>query len=146
MGFPHVPAAIIQLLCADPSFNAAYGSRCFTRAPSSVTTPYVIVQMAGSLPIDGRGWAWSPLVQVTGWAPPAAAGGEDPERIVWRIASSAARVIGSVRTATYSDTDGSMTYNTRLTDGPLPQTDTTRGPGNPLYGCLVRAELRLQHT
>lgn len=145
MGFPHVPAAIRSLLLSDAAFKAACNNRCFTRA-KDVDSPYVIVQMAGGIPIDGQGWAWSPLVQVTGWAPPASAGGEDPERIVWRLASHAARILGAARAVTYTDADGSMTYTARLTDGPLPQVDTSRGTSSPLYGCLVRAELRLQHT
>lgn len=144
MGYPHVPSAIRSLLLADSQFNTSCAGRCSTRTPADVTKPYAIVQLAGSIPIDGRGWAWSPLVQVNAWSPNV--GADDPEQVVWRIANHAARILGAARAITYTDSDGSMTYTARITDGPMSQVDTSRGTATPLYGCLVRAELRLQHT
>lgn len=146
MGLPHVPSGIRALLLADLTFNTATSGRCFVKKQApSVNTPFAVVQIPGNIPMDDRGWASKPLIQVNGWCPDPYPG-FDPDLVAWDIAIAAMRVFSEIRTHTYEDDRGSMTFNARLTDGPLPAEDTSRGKGNPLQGYLIRVELTLQHT
>lgn len=145
MGLPHVPSAMRSLLLADPAFKAACLERCTVKkAPLDVTKPFAVVQAPGNIPIDDRGWALKPLVQVNGWCPENWTA--DPDLTSWDIATAAMKVFAGARNVTYVDARGSMTYSARLTDGPLPAEDTSRGTANPLQGYLIRVELTLQHT
>jgi hypothetical protein len=144
---PHIPSAIRALLLDDLEFAGLIGGRLSTRAPSDVTRPYGIVQAPGNNPLGAFGPFWKPIVQVEGWLGPdptdTTAPIEDPEVAVWRIAVRAAEVLKAAQYVTYADDHGAMTYKARVFEGPLPRTDTTRGPSMPVFGCLVRAELTL---
>lgn len=145
MGLPHAPSAIRKLLLADAGFSTACGGRCtIRRAPTDVTSPFAVVQFPGGIPLDPHGWALKPLVQVNGWCP--VTWTTDPDQATWDIVAAAMRVLGSAHYVTYTDSRGSMTYKARITDGPVPADDTSRGTASPLLGYLVRAELTLQHT
>ena len=136
---PYVPGAVRALLVASSDFTSVVpAGRITTRAPADVTTPYVLVRSAGNAaPIDAAAGAWSPLVQVEGWAPASVAG--DPEVVVWRIAAAAAAILARARNVTHD----SMSWSARVTDGPLTDVDTSRGSSAPLYRAFVRAELTL---
>lgn len=145
MGLPHIPSGVRALLLSDPNFKAACHDSCTVKKqPQDVTTPFAVVQMPGSVPVDSRGWALKPLVQVNGWCPDTWT--EDPDLAAWDIARTAMDVFSKLVGYTYTDSRGSMTFNARLTDGPLPAEDSSRGKGNPLQGYLIRVELTLQHT
>jgi hypothetical protein len=146
MGLPYVPGAIRQLLLADSAFTAAVGGRCTVKkSPPDVTSPFAVVQIPGGAPLDEQGWVLQPLIQVNVWCPDSWAAA-DPDVVAWDGISAVRRVLQSARYVTYSDTRGSMTYSARITDGPLPTEDTTRGDSTPLQGYLLRAELTLQDT
>lgn len=135
MPLPWVPAAIRRDLLGDLVFSELVDGRVSTRLPADVTAPCCTVQLVGTVPVGGA-VAWLPMVQVDAWCAPAT-GGVDPEQVVWRIATEAARVLGDSRPRLFE----SMRYKLRLTDGPMPGTDLSRSAANPLYRCLIRAEL-----
>ncbi len=136
---PFLPAAVRAFLAAAPDFTALIpAGRITTRAPADAASPFVLVRAAGgAIPIDASAGAWSPLVQVEGYAPPG--GSTDPEVVVWRIAATAAALLSRARNVTYD----SMSWSARVTDGPFADVDTSRGQSAPLYRALVRAELTL---
>ena len=135
---PFVPGFLRSVLLADDVFSDLCGARCGTRAPSDVSSPFAIVQGPGGFPIDASAGAWSPLAQVNGWCPNGL--GLDPEDIVWRIVTRAAGVLSRVRNASY----GGARWTARVIDGPLPTPlDRSRGESQVLYGCLIRAELKV---
>lgn len=134
---PWIPPAIRGLLLADTAFSAACGGRCSTRAPADVTRPYATIQVPGGFPRDASAGMWTPLVQVDGWCAPGAAIVGDPEEVVWRIAAAAAAALSRARNVAYQN----IHFTARVTDGPLPDEDITRGAANPLYRALIRAEL-----
>lgn len=136
---PFVPAAVRSLLVGSSDFTALVpAGRITTRAPADVTTPFALVRSAGgALPLDASAGAWSPLVQVEGFAP--AGGATDPEVVVWRIAAMTAAILSRARNVPYE----SMRWSARVTDGPIADVDTSRGSSAPLYRALVRAEITL---
>ncbi len=136
---PWMHPAIRTLLLADTGFATACGGRCSTRAPSDVTRPYATIQFPGGFPADASAGVWTPLVQVDGWCAPGADIEGDPEEVVWRIAAAAAAVLSRARNRAYLN----VHFSARVTDGPLSDEDVTRGAANPLYRCLVRAELNI---
>jgi hypothetical protein len=87
--------------------------------------------------VDVSAGVWLPMVQVDGWCAPG--GTVDPEEDAWRIASAAASVFARARNVSYQ----SIHYTGRVTDGPLTDIDTARGPAAPLYRAFIRAELRV---
>ena len=146
MGLPHVPSAVRARLLGDAVFAAACGGRCTVKkAPADVSRPFAVVQIPGGVPMDDHGWVLRPLIQVNAWCPDGWTAG-DPDLVVWDIIAAAKQVLGSSDFETYTDSRGSMTYRVRLTDGPLPMEDISRGDGVPLQGYALRAELVLQHT
>lgn len=141
---PYVPAMLRAWLLADAGFATLVGGRCYTaRSPRDVTQPYAVCQAPGGLPAEPSAGAWLPLVQVNGWCSPD--NGREPEVIAWDIAARAAAVLARARNVAW--TVGGVTTRwtvARITDGPLPVLDKSRGEDAPLYGCLVRAELRVK--
>lgn len=134
---PWLPGAIRVLLLADLDFNSACQGRAGTRLPGDMTKPFAQIRVPGGLDLGGGGY--KPLVQVDGWAAPA--DGEDPEIVVWRIATRAARVLRTARNVQYQ----SMHYTPRVLDGPMATEDTSRGPDAPLYRALIRAEITIHN-
>ena len=137
---PWVSLAVKNLLAADAAFVAAVGAagRIYTRAPSSVTGPYVTIQLPTPLGAMGGG-GYKPIVQVDAWR--AEAGTEDPELAVWRIAMRAKNVLQVARNVQYQ----TMHWSARVIDaGPLPP-DKSRGDDSPLYRAMVRAELTIHN-
>lgn len=135
---PWMHPAIRSLLLADPAFYQATGGRCSTRATGDVTQPYATIQFPGGFPTNASAGVWTPLVQIDGWCAPEATE-DDPEAVVWRIASTAASVLARARNVAYQN----VHFTARVTDGPLPDEDISRGAANPIYRCLVRAELNI---
>lgn len=139
---PWLGGAVIALLRTDEAFMAACHGRLAGAAPSDVSSPYATVQTVVNNALDGNGVAWLPFVQVDGWCAPGFSDAEDPRRTAWDIAAAAARVlIASPRNAAYLNTYWSFS---RLLEGPLERVDTTRGPSVPVYGALVRVELKVK--
>jgi hypothetical protein len=135
---PWIPAALRAYLLADAPFTAASGGKVSTRAPSSVTEPYVTLQLPTPLGVMGGG-GYKPIVQVDAWCDPG--GAEDPEVIVWRIALRAARRLERARNVAYQ----TMRWSARVLDaGPLPP-DKSRGDDSPLYRAMCRAELTVHN-
>lgn len=144
MSLPHIPSAIRALLLADSTFTALTGGRCTVKkAPPDVSSPYAVIQIPGNIPMDDRAWGMKPLVQVNGWCPNDWTTA-DPDLVTWDIAMAAINVLAHAQYVTYTDARGTVTYNARLTDGPLPAENTSRGEGAPIQGYLIRAELTLQ--
>jgi hypothetical protein len=142
---PYVPAMIRAWLLGDAAFASLIEGRCYTaRSPRDVTRPYAVCQAPGGFPADASAGAWLPLVQINGWCAPA--NGIEPEVMAWNIAARAAAVLCRARNVAWEDADGLISHWTlsRVTDGPLPILDKTRGEDAPLYGALVRAELRVK--
>lgn len=139
MALPWIPGSVRSLLMADAPFAAACQNRCGTRLPTDMTKPFAQIRVAGGFSMSGDDVAWSPIIQLDGWAAPG--GDVDPEVAAWNIAAAAARVLGRARNVTYE----SMRYTARLIDGPLTDVDTSRGTGSPLYRALIRAELRVHN-
>lgn len=134
--------AVRQLLVDDEGFTALVpASRVSTRKPDRVTSIYVTVQIVGTAPINAAARAYSPMVQVTAWAPLTIAGA-DPERLVWDAAAKAADVLAATTAQTWLNAG----FNLRVTDGPVPLSDTARSEADPLVGAAIRAELRVHHT
>jgi hypothetical protein len=134
--------AVRDLLLADSVFAAAVGSPTRVtngESPPDVTTPWVEVWIPGNVSISGDGVAWSPLAQVNACAPK---GYADAKTVVWNLAARAAWVLGRARNVVYLNAQ----YSGRHTDGPLTDTDTSRGDSNPIVRAIVRAELRVQTT
>jgi hypothetical protein len=145
MGLPHIPGAVRALLLADATFKTRCFDRCTVkRAPSDVTQPFAVVQMPGNIPMDGQGWAFKPLVQVNAWCPQEWT--DDPDVVTWDMIDAAIGVFSKARYVTVTDERGATAYTIRLTDGPLPTEDKTRGDGNPLQGYWIRGELTLQRN
>lgn len=140
MSLPWVPGAVRAVLMADVGFSALCQGRCGTRLPTDMTKPFARIRTAGGISLSGDGVAWSPLVQIEGWA--SDGGATDPETVVWDIAADAGRVLGKARNITYK----TMQYSVRILDGPLPDVDTSRGTGSPLYWAALRVELKAQTT
>jgi hypothetical protein len=135
---PWVVAAVRQYLLADADFATASGGRVSTRAPSEVGEHYVTIQLPTPLGSLGGG-GYKPIVQVDAWCDRVAA--EDPEVIVWRIASRAARRLQQARNVPYQ----TMHWKARVLDlGSLPP-DVTRGKDAPLYRAMCRAELTIHN-
>jgi hypothetical protein len=135
---PWVPGAVREYLLADPGFYAMCGGRISTRPPASVTQPFVRVQAAGGFAVGGDPMLWSPLVQVDAYAPKTAQ--PDPEIVVWVLAAAAGRIMGRAANITYQNSS----WRGRVTDGPIPDVDTSRGADTPLYVCRVRVELTMR--
>lgn len=135
---PWVPGAIRALLLADAPYAELIGDRLGTRAPADVTMPYGTIQLPTPLGHLGGG-GYKPIVQVDHWCPLDSQ--EDPEKVVWRMALRAARVLDRARNVAYQ----TMHYSGRVLDaGPL-QPDTKRGDANPLFRAMVRAELTIHN-
>jgi hypothetical protein len=145
MGLPYLPGAIRSLLLADSTFNTRCGGRCTVKkAPPDVTSPFAVVQMPGSNPLDDQGWALKPLIQVNAWCPEAWS--TDPDKTTWDMIDAAWGVLSHARYVTVTDTRGTTAYTVRLVDGPLPTEDVSRGTSTPLQGYLLRAELTVQRN
>jgi hypothetical protein len=145
MGLPYIPGAIRSLLLADPVFAARCGNRCsIKKAPPDVTQPFAVVQLPGNITMDGQGWAFKPLVQVNAWCVDAFT--QDPDTVTWDLIDAAIEVFNHARYVTVTDSRGTTAYSVRLTDGPLPTEDTSRGDAAPLQGYLIRAELTAQRN
>jgi len=145
VGLPHILSGVRALLLADLAFKTACHDRCTVKkAPPDVTTPFAVVQMPGSVPVDDRGWAIRPLIQVNCWCPDDWAEA-DPDLVTWDMVVAAKNVFKAADYVTYEDDRGRMTYKARFTDGPLPTEDKSRGDASPLQGYLIRVELTLQH-
>lgn len=135
---PWVPGAIRAYLLADTDFATASASRVGTRLPADMTKPFVQIRVIGNISLSDTSFAKSPLVQLDCWAAP---GPVDPEVQAWDLAELAASRLSTVRNVSYED----MVWSSRLVDGPIPNVDTSRGDSSPLYGALIRVELKT-HT
>lgn len=136
---PWVPAAIRAYLLADAGFVTASASRIGTRLPSDMTKPFVQVRVIGNISLSGTSFAKSPLVQLDCWAAPG--GPVDPEIQTWDLAELAGTRLATARNVSYED----MVWAARLVDGPIATIDKSRGDSSPLYGSLIRVELKT-HT
>lgn len=146
MGAPHILAGIRALLLADNDFATLSAGRCSVKkSPPDVTTPFVVVQLAGNVPLDDRAWVTLPLIQVNAWCEDTYVAA-DPDLVTWDLVNAALKVIANAHYVTFTDGRGSATYRARITDAPQPAEDTSRGDGAPLQGYLFRAELTLQST
>lgn len=136
---PYVPGMVRAFLLEDATFSELCGGHCATRAPRDVTRPFARIQAPGGFPFDASAGAWSPTLQLDGWAAPAA--GLDPEVAAWDIAVRGAALLSRVRNRPWQNAYWSVE---RIIDGPLPRLDESRGEDVPLYGAMVRAELRIK--
>lgn len=136
---PWVPGAIRAYLLADAAFATASAGRVGSRLPSDMTKPFVQIRVIGNISLSDTSFAKSPLVQLDCWVAPGGSG--DPEVVSWDLAAAAADLLSRARNVSYED----MTWRARLVDGPIGNIDTTRGTGSPLYGALIRVELKT-HT
>lgn len=136
---PWVPGAIRAYLLDDAGFVTASASRVGTRLPSDMTKPFVQVRVIGNISLSDTSFAKSPLVQVDCWASPG--GPVDPEVQTWDLAELAATRLAIARNVRYQN----MVWSARLVDGPIATLDTSRGESSPLYGSLIRVELKT-HT
>jgi hypothetical protein len=141
---PWFGGIVISLLAADAEFMAACGSRLAGASPSDVSKPYVTVQTVTNGPLDAAGRVQVPIVQVAAWCAPTQNDVQDPRLTAWDIAAAAQRVLllaEPLRNEPY----GNVFYNVeRLVEGPLDRTDTSRGPSEPIYGALIRVELKVK--
>ena len=145
MGLPYIPGAVRTLLLADATFNTRCFGRCTVKlAPADVTKPFAVVQMPGSVVLGDQGWALRPLIQVNAWCP--VTWTSDPDTTAWDMIDSAWNILEAARYVNVTDSRGTAAYKTRLTDGPLPTEDVSRGDSNPLQGYVIRAELTLQRN
>lgn len=135
---PWAPGAVRAYLLADSAFSVLSGGRVSSRPPAKVTEPFVLVQASGGYAVGGDPMLWSPLVQVSAYAPKTAS--PDPEIVVWRLAAAAGRILGRARNVTHENSS----WRGRVTDGPIPDVDTSRGADTPLYVCHVRVELTMR--
>lgn len=140
---PWIGGIVISLLVGDDEFMAACGGRLAGAAPSDVSTPYVTVQTVTNGPLDSAGRAQVPIVQVTAWCAPTQNDQQDPRRTAWDIAAAAHRVLLGVqrRNEPYENTYYGVE---RLVEGPLDRTDVSRGPSEPIYGAMIRVELKVK--
>lgn len=135
---PWVIAAVREYLLTDVPFTQSSGGRVSTRAPSTVTAAYVTLQLPTPLGELGGG-GYKPIVQVDAWCPAGAT--EEPEAVVWRIASRASRALKQARNVQFE----TLHWSARILDsGPLPP-DRTRGDDAPLYRAMCRAELTIHN-
>lgn len=135
---PWIPGAVIAYLLTDAPFTSACGGRVKTRGDKSITEPYVTVRLA--TPMQGlSGGGYKPIVQVDAWSLDLP--GIDPERVVWTIASRAARALEAAQNIAYETAHWSAG---RIDVGPLPP-DVSRGESSPLYRAVVRAELTVHN-
>lgn len=137
---PWVPGAVKSRLLDDAQFLAALGDpeRIYTRAPSDVTRPYLLIRLPTPLG-DMGGGGYKPIVQLDAYR--AEPGDEDPEIVVWRIAHSVARALRGAKNVPFE----SLHWSARVLDlGPLPA-ETSRGDASPLYRAMCRAELTIHN-
>lgn len=131
---PWMQPAVRAVLLADATFTGLVGGRVSSRLGPDVTQPCATVQITAN-PIDVSAGAWSPLVQLDGWAPADTVG--DPEAVVWEIATSGAALLSRARNHAWQN----LHFSARIVDGPLTLIDETRGKNNVLYRAFIRAEL-----
>jgi hypothetical protein len=140
---PWIGGIVISLLAADADFMTACDSRLAGATPSNVTQPYVTVQTVTNGGLDDAGRAQLPIVQITAWCKPGDNDEQDPRLTVWDIAAAAQRVL--LGTSRKNESYQNVFYNIeRLVEGPLDRTDITRGPSEPLYGAMIRVELKVR--
>ena len=139
---PDLHEPIRALLLADTEFAALTGGRLGTRAPADVTTPYAVLRCSASpLSASSRSVGWRGGVQLHGCAT-RTVGTVYPETLAWNICAVAARVLDRSGQQTWAepDSDRTVTYTPRLTDGPLPmEPNTSRGEDAVVYWALIRA-------
>lgn len=134
---PWLPGVVREFLMGQSTFTALIpAARVVFKAPSSVITPYVRIQVPNPGPLSGDGVAWKPLVQVDAYCP---AGTVDAEKIVWDLAAAAGSALGRARNVL----NGTVAWSGRWTDGPIPDEDTSRGTASPLARAVIRAVLTL---
>lgn len=134
---PWLPGVVRQFLADQATFLALLPlERIVFKGPPDVTTAYGRIQAPSAGPMSGDGVAWRPLVQVDAYCPMSI---PDADMIVWNIVAAAGTLLGRARNVI---TDG-LSWSGRLTDGPIPGTDTSRGEDAPMARALIRAELTL---
>lgn len=140
---PWLAGILLDRLAADPAFMAGCPGGVAGAAPPDVTRPYATVQTVTNGGLDDQGRVQLPSVQVAGWCAPNQNDSQDPRRTAWNIAASAARVLfaQSLKNVAYENVWYSVN---RLVEGPVDRTDVTRGPGQPVYGALIRVELTVR--
>lgn len=135
---PWIPGAVIAYLLTDAPFTTSCGGRVKTKGDKTIMQPYVTVRLV--TPMQGlSGGGYKPLIQVDAWSPDLP--GIDPERVVWVIASRAARALQAARNVSYETAHWS---SGEVDLGQLPP-DVTRGESNPLYRAVVRATLTVHN-
>jgi len=128
-----------DLLLTQPVFaGLIQPDRIVFKQPADVTAPFVVIQVPGNNAISGDNVAWSPLVQVDGYAPASDPAADD---VAWELAAAAAEVFGRARNVT----SGSVTFSARVIDLLQAGPDVSRGENNPLARALMRAELTVHN-
>lgn len=140
---PWLAGIMLDLLVADEAFMASCPGGVAGAAPPDITRPYVTTQTVTNGGLDEQGRVQLPSVQIVGWCAPTQNDQQDPRRTAWNIAAGAARVLFEVprKNVPYENVWYSLN---RLIEGPIDRTDTTRGPGQPVYGALIRVELTVK--
>lgn len=128
-----------EFLLSQSAFtNLITADRVVFKAPTDVTTKFVVIQIPGNNAISGDNVGWSPLVQVDGYCPDS-----DPEAadIAWDLAAAAAAAFRAARNVVV----GEVSYNARILDLVPAEPDISRGAESPLARVLMRAELRIHN-
>lgn len=134
---PWLPGVVREFLADQSGFLALLPvERLVFRGPADVTTAYARIQVPSSGPMSGDGVAWRPLVQVDAYCPMS---NPDADMTVWDIVSAAGTLLGRARNVLTAG----LSWSGRLTDGPIPGVDTSRGDDAPMARALIRAELTL---
>lgn len=136
MPLPYMAAAVIQHFLDDAALMAMFGQRVGTRAPASLTQPFLRVQVPDNLILAAPA-AYRPLVQVealvSGLLVP---GAPDPEGLAWAGAELALRALCSANVP-YEGCH----WTGRVFSGPTVLPDISRGADSPVYRGIVRADL-----
>lgn len=134
---PFPPLLARDLLIGDEALAAIVGDRISTRS-DDVSHPYILVRPAGNVPIESGYPMHSPLVQVDACCPLGVDG--DPELIADSISWKVIRLLSGVRNRRARG----VAFSIRHTDGPLQDTDDSRGTESPIYRSITRYELTLR--
>lgn len=134
---PFPPLLARDLLIGDEALAAIVGERISTRS-DDVSQPYILVRPAGNVPIESGYRMHLPMVQVDACCPATVTG--DPELIADSISWKVIRLLSGVR----NRRSRGVAFSIRHTDGPLPDTDVSRGTESPIYRSITRYELTLR--
>lgn len=134
---PWLPGVVRAFLMGQSNFTSLIpANRVVFKSPSDVTSTFFRIQVPSPGTMSGDGVAYRPLVQCDAFCPATTV---DAEKIVWDLAATVAWALGRARNVI----NGTVSFSGRHIDGPIPDTDTSRGTGSPLARAIVRAELTL---